>query len=126
MEILIGLAVAAVVAAVFGVIFHKMGFSRLTGLLVIIPLVNVIWWLYLATSEWPIERELAERPEPDERAHEDHITLMLRRAETCEKRGDFAEALELFDILANELDGRPGSHFAKHCAQRLRERVGAM
>jgi hypothetical protein len=92
---------------------------------VIIPVVNIVWWLYLATSEWPIERELAERPEPDQRTQEDHITLMLRRAETCEKRGDFAEALELFEILGNELDGRPGSHFAKHCANRLRERIAA-
>lgn len=124
MEILIALAIMATMVAAFAAIFHKMGFSRFTGLLSIIPIVNLIWWLHLATSEWPIERELAERPEPDQEAQEDHITLMFKRAEMVEKRGDLAEALKLFEILAEELNGRPGTHFAKHCASRLRERVG--
>jgi hypothetical protein len=125
MQWLIAITIAALVAIVFGAIFHKMGFSRLTGILVMIPLVNLFWWLYLATSEWPIERNLAERGEPDQRPQEDHITLMLKRAEMFEKRGDFPEALKLFDILAEELDGKPGAHFAKHCADRLRGCIGA-
>ncbi|NLS90746.1 MAG: hypothetical protein GXX96_00995 [Planctomycetaceae bacterium] len=124
MEILIGLAVVAIVAAVFGAIFHKMGFSRFTGVLAVIPIVNLVWWLYLATSEWPIERELAMRGDPDQRRQEDHITLMFRRAERCERYGDFAEAVELFETLAEELEGKPGARVAKHCAERLRERGG--
>jgi hypothetical protein len=49
---------------------------------------------------------------------------MFRRAEMFEQRGDYAEALKLFEILAQELEGKPGAHFADHCASRLRKRVG--
>lgn len=123
MDILFVLLLAAVAWIVFGAIFRKMGYSPLTGALAIIPLVNLLWWLYLATSEWPIERELALRGEPDPLPREDHITLMFRRAEKCERYGDLAEALRLFEILAEELEGKPGGGVAKHTAKRLREKL---
>lgn len=123
MDVLIPLAVAAIVAVVFGCIFRKMGFSAFTGLLVVVPIANLLWFLYLATSEWPIERELAERPEPTEQGREDHLSLMFRRAEAVERCGDYEEALKLFEILAKELKGQAGAHFATHCANRLRKRV---
>ena len=125
MEALIGLALAGLVAALFGKIFHKMGYSRWTGLLVIVPIVNLVWWVHLAFSEWPIERQLSELPDPDQRSSEDHMTLMFRHAQMYENRGEHGEALKLFEILADELAGKPGSHFAKHCADRLRQRVSA-
>lgn len=38
----------------------KTGNSGALAILMIIPLVNILVWLYLAFSEWPIERELKQ------------------------------------------------------------------
>lgn len=37
---------------------RKMGFPGITGLLVIIPGINILLAWFLALREWPIEREL--------------------------------------------------------------------
>ena len=41
-------------------ICRKTGNPGLLGLAFLIPVVNVLAWLYLAFSKWPIERELEE------------------------------------------------------------------
>jgi type II secretory pathway component PulF len=41
---------------IYSRIFSKMGFSPWTCLLMIIPLVNIVWFIALAFIEWPIER----------------------------------------------------------------------
>jgi membrane-anchored protein YejM (alkaline phosphatase superfamily) len=41
-------------------IFSKAGHIGAIGLLMWIPLVNIILLLYLAFSEWPIHKELRE------------------------------------------------------------------
>jgi hypothetical protein len=53
----LALIVAAMVA-LWGMIFKKAGYSFWLGLLMIIPLVNLIWLLIFAFSTWPIHREL--------------------------------------------------------------------
>ena len=40
-------------------IFSKTGNSGALSLLMLVPLVGIAVWLWLAFSEWPIERELA-------------------------------------------------------------------
>ena len=54
----IGLAVAVLALAVFVVswvfICSKAGYSRWLGLLMLVPLVNVVFFLYFAFSRWPI------------------------------------------------------------------------
>ena len=52
------LAIFAAIVALWGMIFKKAGYSFWTGLLMIIPLVNLIWLLVFAFSQWPIHREL--------------------------------------------------------------------
>ena len=51
------LAIIQIVA--FCKIFSKAGFSWALGLLMIVPIANIIITLYLAFAEWPIERELS-------------------------------------------------------------------
>jgi hypothetical protein len=122
-ESLLGFALLCGFAALFGMIFRKMGYSSLAGILAVLPLVNIVCLVYLAAAKWPIERELAERPDPDQPAPKDHLTLMFQRAESFERRGEYAEALRLFELLAEELEGRPGTRVAAHCAERLRKRT---
>jgi len=68
-EAVIGLGIA-MVAIFFGLlafvltiviwckIFSKAGYSWAMGLLMLVPLVNLIMMLVLAFSDWPVQREL--------------------------------------------------------------------
>lgn len=51
------IGVVALAIAVWWRIFSKAGFSGVLGLLMLVPLVNLFMILFLAFSEWPIERE---------------------------------------------------------------------
>ncbi len=48
----------------FAVIFSKAGYSKWTGLLMIIPIVNLIWFLVFTFSKWPILRKQQEVSQP--------------------------------------------------------------
>jgi hypothetical protein len=39
-------------------IFSKAGFSWALGLLMLVPIANIVMFFYLAFAEWPIQREL--------------------------------------------------------------------
>jgi hypothetical protein len=50
--------IVAAMVALWGMIFKKAGYSFWMGILMLIPLVNLIWLLIFAFSTWPIHREL--------------------------------------------------------------------
>ena len=52
------LMIIAVQILVFCKIFSKTGFSWALGLLMFIPIANIVMLFVLAFAEWPIEREL--------------------------------------------------------------------
>jgi len=61
--VLVGAVVLYVVLLVFGVYLYcrvarKAGYSPWAGLLLLVPVANVVVMLMFAFSEWPIEREL--------------------------------------------------------------------
>lgn len=55
---LIGLIILFVI--VWLRIFRKAGFGSWTGLLMFLPIVNIIMLLILAFKEWPIEKRVRE------------------------------------------------------------------
>src|SRR5204863_4585217 len=57
--VVFGLAMLVLALFIWGTIFKKAGYSFWMSLLMLIPLVNVIWLLVFAFSEWPIHKELA-------------------------------------------------------------------
>jgi len=58
--VLVALLVTALQVLVFCKIFSKAGYSWALGLLVLVPLGNIIVVLYLAFADWPVLRELQE------------------------------------------------------------------
>ena len=50
--------IVAAMVALWGMIFKKAGYSFWLGLLMLVPLANLIWLLIFAFSTWPIHREL--------------------------------------------------------------------
>ena len=52
------LIVIAIKLLIICKIFSKAGYSWALGLLMIIPLVNIIMAFFLAFADWPVQREL--------------------------------------------------------------------
>ena len=52
------LGMVALAVFFWGTIFRKAGYSFWLGLVMLVPLANVIWLLVFAFSKWPIHREL--------------------------------------------------------------------
>lgn len=57
-ELLFIIPIIVVYVLVVGRLVGKTGYSAWLGLLFLIPLVNIGFILYLAFTEWPIQREL--------------------------------------------------------------------
>jgi len=59
-SLIVGLAMAAVMVYSFCKIFSKAGYSWAFGLLVLVPLGNVVIPLVLALMEWPILKRVRQ------------------------------------------------------------------
>ena len=56
--ILLGLIVAIITALIYCKIFSKAGYSWALGLLMLVPIANIIMPFVLAFGDWPILKEL--------------------------------------------------------------------
>lgn len=56
--ILAGLIVTAIKILIFCRIFSKAGYSWALGLLMLVPIANIIMVIFLAFADWPIQKEL--------------------------------------------------------------------
>jgi len=54
----LALLIVAVKVLIFCKIFSKAGFSWALGLLILVPIANIVILFVLAFAEWPIQREL--------------------------------------------------------------------
>jgi len=52
------LIIAIIQIVAFCKIFSKAGFSWVLGLLMLVPIANIIMFFFLAFADWPIQREL--------------------------------------------------------------------
>jgi len=56
--VLAALAVIAITLLVYCKIAAKMGYSWALGLLMLVPIANIVLIIYLAFADWPVHREL--------------------------------------------------------------------
>ena len=54
----VGLIVTAITVLIFCKIFSKAGYSWALGLLILLPIVNIIMAFFLAFADWPIRKQL--------------------------------------------------------------------
>jgi hypothetical protein len=57
LEVIVVLFIAAIIIFPFWKIFSKAGFPGWYGLLILIPVGNIIMLLFLAFAEWPVLRK---------------------------------------------------------------------
>ena len=82
-------------------IFRKAGYSGWQALLLVLPLANVIWLIVFASSEWPIERDLAIARLGLGQATPREQELALNTAIRLERRGKAARAQDIYLLLIN-------------------------
>ncbi len=54
----VGLIAVAIKVLIFCKIFSKAGYSWALGLLILVPIANIIMAFYLAFADWPVQKEL--------------------------------------------------------------------
>ena len=60
--VLLGLVLTAVMIWAYCRICSKAGYCWALGLLMLVPVANLILLLFLAFAEWPIERQIVPQP----------------------------------------------------------------
>ena len=58
--IFFGLVAVAIKTLIFCKIFSKAGFSWALGLLILVPIANIIMAFYLAFADWPVQKEVRQ------------------------------------------------------------------
>lgn len=71
--LIIGFVMMILAIVVYWRIFSKTGNSGALSLLMFVPLVNLVMLLYLAFSEWPIEREVQALRTQQSYGHQPHF-----------------------------------------------------
>lgn len=56
--VFVAMVVIAIKVLIFCKIFSKAGYSWALGLLMLVPIANLIMFFFLAFADWPIRREL--------------------------------------------------------------------
>jgi len=56
----VGLIALAITALIFCKIFSKAGYSWALGLLILVPIANIIMAFYIAFADWPVLKELRQ------------------------------------------------------------------
>lgn len=56
--VFVAMVVIAIKVLIFCKIFSKAGYSWALGLLMLVPVANIIMFFFLAFADWPIRREL--------------------------------------------------------------------
>ncbi len=54
----VGLIAVAIKVLIFCKIFSKAGYSWAFGLLILVPIANIIMAFYIAFADWPVQKEL--------------------------------------------------------------------
>ena len=111
-------------AAIFAGIFRKAGYSAWLGLLMAVPLVNLVTLLWFATAHWPLEMGYVGQGDDERVDAAWDLKMAVRKALALEKRGDLAAAIKQFELVARKAgQGHPSSAMARERVRELHARV---
>jgi len=66
--VFVALIVVAVKVLIFCKIFSKAGYSWALGLLMLVPIANIIMAFFLAFADWPVRKELRRLKQQQEKS----------------------------------------------------------
>lgn len=120
---LIALAIVFVIVTSCLELVHKAGFSRWYGLLIL--LTCFLGLTVLAWAQWPIHRELAwlRMKGSDAGVSDSQRELVEAYAVQLEKRGDWKQAIEVYEGLVANATTDEGEDYYRTCARKLIDRL---
>jgi len=65
--VFVSLIVIAIKALIFCKIFSKAGYSWALGLLILVPIANIIMAFYIAFADWPVQKEVRQLRQQQEK-----------------------------------------------------------
>lgn len=118
------LMLAGIWAYGWWLIVRKAGYSGWHALLTLIPVLNVVWFLWFALSTyWPVHRQRALARVLAGSTADEEAQLALLEAASLEKRGAWDEAIEAYAGIAETLGHSDNGRYAADAATRLRQRT---
>lgn len=115
-------------AAAYALVFQKAGYSPWLGLLMLLPLANVVLLVWFASTTWPLERRLARSSARDSSSHDAETPweqkMAIRRGLSFEEQGMHREALAQFESVATAAKGKPLGEIARDHIARIRGAQG--
>lgn len=93
---------ALVIAALWSawLVVRKAGYSGWQTLLIFVPVANLVWLVAFASTDWPVERELAIARVGLRRASRREEELAFNTALRCQRRGRHERAQDIYALLA--------------------------
>ena len=121
LESVVGIGSLVLFAVVFAAIFRQAGHSGWYGILILIPLINVIAVIVLALQEWPIRRELCRLRLVVGEGTEEDASSVLGQAAAFERLDEHQRAVSLYELVADKMRGQPIAEEASTNLQRLHD-----
>jgi hypothetical protein len=117
-------AISLIQAAIFGTIFRKAGYSPWLGLLMLIPVFNLGLLLWFAGAHWPLEAGYVGEGDVPRVDASWELKMAVRKGLALEKRGQYAKAIEQFDLVAQKAgDNHATAAMARDRIEQLRAKV---
>jgi len=63
----VGLIAVAIIVLIFCKIFSKAGYSWALGLLILVPIADIIMAFYIAFADWPVQKEVRQLRQQQEK-----------------------------------------------------------
>jgi integral membrane sensor domain MASE1 len=112
-------------AIIFGTIFRKAGYSGWLGLLMVVPLVNLVTLLWFAATTWPLEMGYTGQAENAKVDAAWELKMALRKAATLEKQARLKDAIKQLEAVAERAgEGHPNAALARERIRQLQAKVG--
>ena len=119
------LASLVIQAVIFGSIFRKAGYSGWLGLLMVVPLVNLVMLFWFSSATWPLEMGYPGQGEIATVDSAWKLKMALRKAATLEKQGRLEDAIEQLEAVAAQAgEGHPNASLARERIRQLQATLG--
>lgn len=115
-------------AAAYGAVFQKAGYSPWLGLLMLLPVINLIALVWFASTTWPLELGYERTTARDYISSKSdtpwEFKMAIRKGLALEQRGQIHEALATFAAVATRAKDLPVGELAQGHVTRLKSTLG--
>jgi hypothetical protein len=122
LELVLTVVALVLLAGLWSVIFRKAGYSGALAILMVIPVVNVVWFVAFTFLEWPVLREAARFRLALGQGSEADATSVLGQATRLEQHGEWKEAVALCELVIERMPGRPTADDAARIMETIRQK----